>query len=101
METVQFTEEVPLPSSGQAQTQAQARAPAQAGAAATQAANAPAATPAAPQTMLKVSERQMVKRGTFKQVVESLESYKAAGITTYGLSKFCSCLFFVYFLFYF
>lgn len=31
----------------------------------------------------KVSERSIVKKGTFKQVVDCLESYKAAGITTY------------------
>eukprot|EP00026_Physarum_polycephalum_P000294 Phypoly_transcript_00294.p1 GENE.Phypoly_transcript_00294~~Phypoly_transcript_00294.p1 ORF type:complete len:1701 (-),score=242.89 Phypoly_transcript_00294:112-5214(-) len=72
METVQYTEEIPLPA-GQAQTPAQAQAggPAQA---------APSTVP--PPSMVKVSERQVVKRGTFAQVVASLEAYKAAGITT-------------------
>lgn len=63
-----YTEEIPLPASGQAQ----AGGP------------TPASASAAPDppAMVKASERQVVRRGTFKQVVESLEAYKAAGITT-------------------
>lgn len=49
-----------------------------------------AATPSKKQTaaekppvMVKVQEKYVVKRGSFKQVVDSLEAYKNAGITTY------------------
>lgn len=41
----------------------------------------------APATVVRVSEKTIVKRGTFKQVIDCLESYKAAGITTYVIFK--------------